>query len=134
LATSLRQSHPLRGLTAQYGLDRKAAAGGGDGVPPGAFNLHSLIAVPLIARGRTLGAIVMLNVVGYILSENDPMLTACWNLGFSIAEQAGDPMRIASINPAWEHNPHLRQPPKIFGFSPSSTVGSRSVLVCLSGC
>jgi acetyltransferase len=38
-------------------------------------------------------------VVGYILSENDPMLTACWNLGFSIAEQADDPMLIASINP-----------------------------------
>jgi hypothetical protein len=38
-------------------------------------------------------------VVGYILSENDPMLTACWNLGFSVAEQAGDPMLIASINP-----------------------------------
>ena len=60
IARVLQTGDPV--LVAQYGLEyRKVAAGDGDGVPPGAFTLHSLIAVPLIARGRTLGAIVMLN-------------------------------------------------------------------------
>ncbi len=59
-ARVLQTGEPV--LVPEYGrANRKAVAVDWDGVQQGAFGLHSLIAVPLIARGRTLGAMVMLN-------------------------------------------------------------------------